>query len=83
MKDDIIAKLAAHISADILRDSRRVLTADEALISSGIIDSFNMVDLAVYAEDTFGVHLDDMELNVDHFDTLEQLAEMIASRMGE
>ena len=81
MKEDIIAKLAAHISAEVLRDRGRVLAPDEKLISSGIIDSFNLVDLAVYAEDTFGVHLDDMELNADRFDTLEELADLIAARM--
>lgn len=82
MKEEIIAKLAAHIAADVLRDPRRVLAPDEPLISGGIIDSFNLVDLAVYAEDTFGVHLDDMELNAERFDTLNELAELIAGRMS-
>ena len=81
-KEDIIAKLAAHISKDVLRDPQRVLTPDEPLISSGVIDSFNLVDLAVYAEDTFGVHLDDMELNAERFDSLNELAELIGSRMS-
>jgi acyl carrier protein len=40
------------------------------------------VDLAVYIEDTFGAHLDDMELNADHFDTLNELADLIAGRMS-
>ncbi len=81
-KEDIIAKLAAHISKDVLRDPQRVLKPDEPLISSGVIDSFNLVDLAVYAEDTFGVHLDDMELNAERFDSLNELAELIGSRMS-
>ena len=81
MKEDIKAKLAAQITKDLLRDPNRVLAPHEPLISSGIIDSFNMVDLAVYAEDTFGVHLDNIDLNADRFDTLDQLAELIASRM--
>lgn len=81
MKEDIIAKLAAHIAKEVLRDPNRALAPDEPLISSGIIDSFNLVDLAVYAEDAFGVHLDDMELNADRFDTLAELAELIAGRL--
>ena len=82
MKEEIIAKLAAHITKDVLRDPKRVLTPDEPLISSGIIDSFNMVDLAIFAEDTFGVHLDNIDLNADRIDTLDQLAELITGRMG-
>ncbi len=82
MKEEILTKLNTYITAQILRDPGRTLAADEPLISSGIVDSFNLVDLAIFAEDTFGVHLDDMELNVDHFDTLEQLADLILARLG-
>jgi len=82
MREEILGKLNAYITAQILRDPAKTLAADEPLISSGIVDSFNLVDLAIFAEDTFGVHLDDMELNVDHFDTLEQLADLIQARLG-
>lgn len=82
MREDIITRLNDYIGRQILRDPNRVLTPDEPLISSGIIDSFNLVDLAIFAEDSFGVHLDDMELNADHFDTLNQLADLISARQG-
>ena len=82
MKEEILNKLNVYITAQILRDPGRTLAAGEPLISSGIVDSFNLVDLAIFAEDTFGVHLDDMELNVDHFDTLDQLADLICARLG-
>jgi acyl carrier protein len=82
MKEEIIEKLNAYITAQILKEPGRTLSAEQPLISSGIIDSFNLVDLAVFAEDTFGVHLDDMELNADRFDTLDELAALIDSRRG-
>jgi acyl carrier protein len=56
------------------------LKPDEPLISGGLIDSFNLVDLALFVEDTFGVRLDDSELNAQAFDTLDQLAALIQSR---
>lgn len=80
MSDEIINQLAAHIAAEILHQPKRVLNADQALLSSGIVDSFSLVDLATYIEDTFGVHLDDSELNKETFDTLGQLAALIESR---
>jgi acyl carrier protein len=79
-KEEIITKLNVYLGAQVLRDPNRTLAPDEPLISSGVIDSFNLVDLAIFAEDAFGVHLDDMELNVDQFDSLDQLAELIHSR---
>ena len=54
--------------------------ADESLISSGLIDSFSLVDLALIAEDLYGVQIDDSELSADTFDTLSQLADLIVER---
>lgn len=79
MKDEIIQKTGAYIAATILKQPNRVIKADQLLISSGLIDSFSLVDLALFVEDTFNVHLDDSELNKDVFDTLEQLAELVVS----
>ena len=80
MKDEIIQKTGAYIASTILKQPNRVLKPDQALISSGLIDSFSLVDLALFVEDTFNVHLDDAELNKDVFDNLDQLAELVASR---
>jgi acyl carrier protein len=80
MNDDIIQNLSQYISTEILKLPRRQLTPDEALISGGLVDSFSLVDLALYVEDTYGVHLDDTELNADSFDSLAQLAALIRSR---
>lgn len=82
MKQEIIDRLTQYITSRVLRDPGRALSPEEPLISGGIIDSFNLVDLAIFTEDEFGVHLDDMELNVEHFDSLNQLAELIQSRLN-
>lgn len=74
--------LGQYIAAKILKQPKRVLREDEALISSGLIDSFSLVDLALYVEDAFGVHLDDSELNADTFDTLGQLDSLIQQRQA-
>jgi len=80
MNEDILAQLNAYITTKILKNPGRALSPDEPLLTSGIIDSFSLVDLAIFIEDTFGVHLDDMELNADTFDSLDQLAGLIRAR---
>jgi acyl carrier protein len=77
---EIEAKLAEYIKTQVIKRPHYNLGLDEALISSGLIDSFHLVDLAIYVEDTFGVHIDDSELNASTFDTLEQLVELINQR---
>lgn len=78
--DEIIAKLSQFIASEILKQPKRVISAQEPLISGGLIDSFNLVDLALFVEDNFGVHIDDTELNADTFDSLAQLAALIELR---
>jgi acyl carrier protein len=82
MTDDIVPTLAQQIAAKILKQPKRILKADEPLISSGVIDSFSLVDVALLVEDTYGVHIDDSELNAETFDTLNQLAELIRARQA-
>jgi acyl carrier protein len=81
MKDiDIIDILSEKITKNLLKDPKMELDPSEPLISSGLLDSFNLVDLALIIEEEFGVRIEDFELNSDTFDTLEDLAELIAER---
>lgn len=82
MTDEIINELSAYISNDILKQPKKKVGENDPLISRGIVDSFHLVDLAMYVEEHFGVHLDDTELNADTFDTLSQLAALIQQRQG-
>ncbi len=82
MEDNISTSLARFIAEKIVRQPKRVIQPDEALISSGLIDSFSLVDLALYVEDTFNVHIDDTELTADTFDTLQQLSDLVRQRQG-
>lgn len=80
MTESIISSLERYIAIDILKQPNRAISADEPLISSGLIDSFSLMDLALFVEDTFGVRIDDTELNANTFDTLSQLAGLINAR---
>lgn len=72
--------LRSFIVESLLRDPGRSLGPDEALVSSGLIDSFNLVDLALFVEKSFGVRLHDSELRAEIFDSLEQLAALVEVR---
>lgn len=80
MTTEIITPIATFIAEKILKQPGKSIAADEALISSGLIDSFSLMDLALFIEDTFGVRIEDTELNAETFDNLEQLAALISAR---
>jgi acyl carrier protein len=82
MNETICANLAQYIATRILKQPKRPIAVDEKLISSGLIDSFSLVDLSIYVEDTFGVRIDDTELNAATFDTLAELTDLISQRQA-
>ena len=81
-KNEIMLSLTEKIAADLLNQPGRTIEPGEALISSGLIDSFSLVDLSILIEDNFEVLVDDSELNADTFDTLEELSALIAGRIA-
>lgn len=75
-------QLRQFITGEILKDPSLDIADDEPLISSGLVDSFSLVDLGLFVEKAFGVRLHDSELNADTFDTLAALAALVEARRG-
>ena len=80
--EETLSSLSNYIAREILKQPGRQLSPAEKLISSGLIDSFNLVDLSIFVETTFGVHIDDTELNASTFDSLNELAALIQERQA-
>ena len=78
--DTIISTIEKYIVNQILKQPNRKIGAEAPLLSSGLIDSFSLMDLALFIEDTFGVRMEDTELNANTFDNLTQLAALIETR---
>ena len=66
-KDMMLAYIRDHLA----QDPSQVVSADQPLISSGIIDSFALVELSVFIEEEFGVVVPDPNMTAANFDTVE------------
>jgi methoxymalonate biosynthesis acyl carrier protein len=82
MDSEILVALAAFIADEILSQPGRTIDEDQKLISSGLIDSLSLVDIALFVEEQFQVIIDDTELNADTFDTLAELEALILTRQS-
>lgn len=80
MDNNYYQKLSEFLAVEILKQPHKKISPQEALISSGLIDSFSLVDLALFVEEAFGVQIDDTELNADTFDSLDELERLIRSK---
>jgi len=64
-------RVLAFIRDHLAQDPAQVGSPDQPLISSGIIDSFALVELAVFIEEEFGARVPDPEMTVANFDTVD------------
>lgn len=72
--------LRAYITSELIRDPNYPLQDDEALITGGLVDSFSLVQVALFIEENFGVHLEDFELTADNMDTLNAIVAFVESK---
>lgn len=83
MTSKITDALASFIAEEILNQPERKINPEDKLISSGLIDSLSLVDIALFVEEEFQVIIDDTELNSDTFDTLAELVDLVHTRQHE
>lgn len=74
------SKLAKFIAEKIMKQPKRELKPEQPLISSGLIDSFSLVDVGLFIEDEFGVRIDDSDLTVELMDTLVLMEKAVEQR---
>lgn len=59
------------------------LTPDEDLLTAGVLDSFNIVSLALFAQERFAVELEGEDLVRENLAQLSSLAALIERRRAE
>jgi acyl carrier protein len=70
-------KLRAYILEDLIRDPDYDLEDDEGIVSGGLIDSFSLAQIGVFAEEEFDVYIPDPDLTVAKMDTLNLMVARI------
>ncbi len=78
----IKSRLKQFIVTEIMHNPEYPLGEDEALITSGLMDSFALAQIGVFAEIEFNVYIPDAELTVDQMNTIEQMAAAILGKLG-
>jgi len=79
--EEIKTKLKRFIASDILNDPDYPVRDDEPLITSGLMDSFALAQIGVFAEIEFDLYIPDPELTVDRMNTVEDMATRIMEKL--
>jgi acyl carrier protein len=55
---------------------------DMALVTTGVVDSMDIVRLAAYLERTLGIRVPDQDIHVDNFDSIARILAYFEARLG-
>lgn len=83
MTPDIETTITDYIRTQIMKRPDYSIGRDDPIISSGLIDSFHLIDLALFIEDQFHVRIEDTELNASTFDSLAELSALVSERQSK
>lgn len=67
-----------------LREGKPELTiaTTDNLLESGVIDSMGALEIATFVEETYGAHVEDDEISLENFSTLESIAALVSSKLA-
>lgn len=57
-----------------------VIEDDVPLFSSGLLDSFSMLDMIMFVESEAGVHLSPAEVNLDNLDSIARIRAFVEAK---
>jgi acyl carrier protein len=55
---------------------------DDSLIENGIIDSLAVLELVLFAQETFGITVEDQEITPDNFDSVANLSNFVRGKLN-
>jgi acyl carrier protein len=76
---EIKTRLRSYIVNELMRNPEYPLGDDEPLLTGGLIDSFAIAQIGVFAENQFDTYIPDNDLVVEKIDTLNLLAATVAA----
>jgi len=70
-----------YIARNLLFSDNGFPYADDAsFLEEGIVDSVGVMELVTFAEESFGLKIDDFDITPDNFDSVHRLAAFIRSK---
>lgn len=75
-------QLAEYIRRNLLNDPGRAIANDEPLITSGLMDSFSIMEVLAFIEEEWGVYIPDQEATAKQFDTVDKIMSVVARFEG-
>ncbi|WP_428241882.1 acyl carrier protein [Gynuella sp.] len=74
---DYQSKIREHIASELGIDLSSVNDSDP-LFTSGLIDSFALIELLAFLEQELGADIDIADIDIDKIDTIDAIAKLVS-----
>ena len=81
--DEVSRKIKTLVLEEFLPDDDPAdLTDTTELVTSGVLDSLGVLSLVSLLEEAFGIEISAKEARAGRFDTVADIAKLVASKLG-
>ena len=82
MPREALEKRVRAFLRDELDVDESQLTPESELVTTGLIDSMDLVSLATFLERSLGITIPDRDINADHFDSIAKILAYVETKLG-
>lgn len=79
---EVISAVRTFITKDLLRNESLVLDDELPLIERGYLTSLQTIELVVFLEERFNVHIRPEEVNEEDFRSLRTIERLVRAKLG-
>ena len=83
LSDDVARHIHTFIEEDLLMGQGVEFNGDDLLLEAGIIDSLGLLDLVNFIETEFGISVNDVDVTLDNFGSVNTIASYVASQKAK
>lgn len=83
-RENIVESIRRFFEKDLLKRSKiEQLSNNDNVIAAGVVDSLGIIKVISFLEDTFSVVIEDSDLVMENFETIESIATFVEDRRNQ
>jgi acyl carrier protein len=79
---DRASQVRAFVVDNFMLGKGDSLSSSDSLLARGVIDSTGILELITFLEQTFGITIDDQEVQAENFDSIDRIARFLDRKMA-
>jgi acyl carrier protein len=79
--EQIEAQIREFLAGNFIFDSSVELSTESSLMENGIVDSTGILEVLMWVESNFGVHVEDSEVLPDNFDSIGNMTRYVQRKL--